>query len=95
MKLEFELAPLQIITTTFTTGGVQISAMKPTLLLDSAQLYDVVRYCHSDELNSSLVPYGGQDHRIAGISCQVIDTVSTQRCVVDTRGNYRGMVKIQ
>jgi len=42
MKLEFELAPLQIITTTFAAGGVQISAMKPTLLLDSAQLYDVV-----------------------------------------------------
>lgn len=42
MKVEVELSPLQIITTTFATGGIQISAMKPTLLLDSAQLYDVV-----------------------------------------------------
>jgi hypothetical protein len=39
MKLEFELAPLQIISTV-QTGT--LTAMKPTLLLDSAQLYDVV-----------------------------------------------------
>jgi len=43
MKVEVELSPLQVITTTFATGGQgQISAFKPTLLLDSAQLYDVV-----------------------------------------------------
>lgn len=39
MKLEFELAPLQILSTVPTAT---LTAMKPTLLLDSAQLYDVV-----------------------------------------------------
>jgi hypothetical protein len=41
-KLELELAPLSVITTTLKTTAGQITAIKPTLLLDSAQLYDVV-----------------------------------------------------